>query len=706
LEPRPHFSTTTTPIVARRETRRTFFGVFSRPPRAIKQPIFEPGLNVLGQWRTALLDGTRPPKRAQLVEAFRSFFAFKVRHGMVVNSSHAAAFRLLMQYLVQNLAEEQGPGLQIKELIVARHALLKKPDDSVDAHQAFSRDIYHEIRRLRQSGNGPSSGAKPRQGKKEVDPAMEDLELFTLALTQYGATAEAAENLSEYCMICLSKGNGIDLDQEVFLDILRGYSREKHEEGLIRELDVMKEMGFGYGRQVQEIMTLFYTQRAIDSEDADRVRYMVKNAKVWSMRSMAGDEIPSAATLRAVLDLGLKLGDHSWIQSTFSPIAKSSNVPEPAVCDVLLQWTMRTADLGEAKQLMEELSARLAEDDTALFHWPTSDTAHALLEVAVKAKNETAINEVLSTFQAKDVSLDAKSHILLVSWQIDIGDPRRALKTYVDMRATQAATDEDIPMMNRLIRDLCGHKTPPFQAIFKLLHELEERAALLGPETIIALCQLCFQYESYMDALDILSVNLAPLSATQQTMVQDALLQNCLDRERSTARVWDTYQVLRQLFPLMEREPLRQLMRAFFQRHRPDMAINVLKLMRKHAHPESRPDAETYIEFFESMGVWADDESLASAYNMFKLDTKVRLSTRIYNALMIAYGNSGRTGQALDFWTDLKRSAEGPSYESLEIIFAACARRFRGDFFARKIWKKLHMMDVGITPEIYMRYVA
>jgi ubiquitin-like modifier-activating enzyme ATG7 len=73
---------------------------------------------------------------------------------------------------------------------------------------------------------------------------------------------------------------------------------------------------------------------------------------------------------------------------------------------------------------------------------------------------------------------------------------------------------------------------------------------------------------------------------------------------------------------------------------------------------------------------------------------------------MLAYIACDEPNRALDFWSDITNSTEGPTYNSIQIVFRACERKPFGDKPAREIWNKMRRMEIEVTPEVSSAYVG
>jgi len=102
----------------------------------------------------------------------------------------------------------------------------------------------------------------------------------------------------------------------------------------------------------------------------------------------------------------------------------------------------------------------------------------------------------------------------------------------------------------------------------------------------------------------------------------------------------------------------------------------------------------------------ADLEGLQLIHNMLKLDHDIEPCTRLYNALMLAYTACEMPLRSLEFWDDIANSLEGPTYNSIQIVFQACEAAPFGDRQAKSIWQKLRSVGVKPTREIYISYIG
>ena len=148
------------------------------------------------------------------------------------------------------------------------------------------------------------------------------------------------------------------------------------------------------------------------------------------------------------------------------------------------------------------------------------------------------------------------------------------------------------------------------------------------------------------------------------------------------------------------------IMQTFFDRARPDMAIHVFNHMRRHRSPAVNPSTETYVTALLGCGRCADDESLAVVNNVLKLDISITETTRLHNARMIAWFLTGDPDKAQGVWEDIVRSEEGPSRNSLLLVFRVCEQSAFGEVRARAVWEMVRRMDVPLDGEVVAAYVG
>ncbi|KAH6697042.1 complex I intermediate-associated protein [Plectosphaerella plurivora] len=674
----------------RTEQTRTFFGVLKKEPRKIKAPEYEPGWTVVLTWRNRMLDKVRPPTRDELVAAFRRLFSYKKQYNVRVNSTQARHCRNLLNYLIENVDQEPGNGLTIPELRSARDALLKHPKEDTAEHLMFLRALYAEIER--QMGVPNDDTPRPLDPH---DPTPYDFSAHIKALTTYGASEEARLLVREHLEQMRLDKVPINTAKHLWIYVLEGLSQESREAELISAAAEARKNGVDMTPQFHEIMTTFFATKSRTQE-----------AMAWFQKAIPNAQLPTPRTFKEILKFSVAKKQQTWAATVFQALVDRN--PSKPYWDVVYQWSIMSMGKGldEMKDMFDMVQEHNPEDESLR---PDVDTLNALLEVANEKGDAYLAERLMALGAERRIHPNARSYILILELRIKAKDLAGAKEAYQHLSNNAAAADEDLPVVNTFLQALCEASKPDLKIIRDVLDELERRVVTLTPATVVALCSVFLRHDQHFDIIDTLSLNIFQHSTDQKRSIRESFVAYCTSPDVSTSRAWDAYSILRQFFLETSVEHRVLLMQNFFDRKRPDMAIHVFGHMRQHVNRDFHPTPDVYIKCFEGLGNCGDADSLDDVtlvHNMLKMDLKVQPSTRLYNALMLAYAACGKPERALDFWGDIVHSAEGPSYNTLEVVFSVCERMPFGDEKAREIWKKLESLDIDVPPRIFAAYAG
>lgn len=684
------------PLLARRQPRRTFFGIFQKPPRMLKEPDLEPGYDVLLHFRSLEADNARPPAREDLLKGWRRFIQYKRKnHHRSLNSTQAFLTLRLLHHLVATDPEKEAEGedLSFTDLRAALWVTATKPPKgTTEHHLELAKLLYGEIERriqnMRELGVDEEV-IKEAVGGKDTG----DFELFLTALTQYGCSLEAAERLAEFRAKLAKEDKQLAARVRVFWTlILRGLAKEGREEELLSEWKKAEEAKVEYMPPVHEIMTTFFATR-------DRV----EETKRWFEKPIHANWLRSPRVYMEAVRFALRNGEQEWLQPIFEQLINSN--PQKEWWDVVFQWAVLVMDKGveDIKQMMQVMSAPAEGKEGPK---PDAATIDALIMAAIEKQNPYLAERFLSLGAELKIRPRASTYVLQMDYRLDAKDFSGVQAIYDKLLKGEVVVsqDEDCPVLNKYLRALCAVPEPDLGRILDITADLEQRHATLDPETVVALCMVFLRNDNQYDVIDTLSLHTVSYSLEERAQVRRAFVDYCVDRTVSTARVWDCYSLLRQFFPETEPAERVRLMDAFFARRRPDMACYIFGHMRAQGNLAQRPTADMYVRCLEGLGRCPDAESLRMVHNMLKMDTTVQMDTRLYNALMMAYAASEEPHVAVEFWRDITNSAEGPSYASLAIVFWACELLPYGDRTARGIWQKVQRMDLEVPPDVFWSY--
>ncbi|KAK8083274.1 Complex I intermediate-associated protein 84 [Apiospora saccharicola] len=636
------------------QQRRTFLNFLQKPPRTLKAPDVEPGYEALLRYGSHDKENLRPPPREELLKGFREFFKYKRFNGRPVNSFQVQAANKVFRHLSIPFTSEKGGFLSVADLRTARDTLLILPskDDPADALN-FAKALYHEIRKQIAAPDRKASAAE-----KNLSP--EALQLFDMIpliriFAQNGRAVEARDLLLEQWPY-LSQASDIDVGRikGLWTPVIRGLAREDREEDMLAFIETMRtEAGISYTQSVHEIVTRFYAQR--------------------------GDVTKMMAAFEKPIEPNDPLGN-SLYQNMANSIESLSN-PNHVEQAVVLLYQFAVLLMGKGPEYLEQMFQVQYKKYNIE---PSMKIMNALIEAAIE-KKDAYLAERLTTLVFKlGLEPDRQFYSQQIDYRVTANDLDGAFTSYRSLQNFKS-DNEDWPVLNSF---------------------LEEQHVTLEPDTVVSICMAFLKNDEQYEVIDTLSLHTIHLNLEDRQNICQAFVDYCLDKSNSTARVWDAYALIRQFFPDVKLESRVLIMNAFFERKRADMACQVFGHMRQHSNPNYRPTAETYTRCLEGLGHCPDAESLRMVHNMLKMDTTIRLTTTVYNALMIAYTACDDVSRALDYWKEISRSQEGPSYQSLEIIFRAYEFSPYGIEAAQSLWGKVRKMEIEIPVNVYTAYAG
>ncbi|KAI5467181.1 hypothetical protein BGZ63DRAFT_345905 [Mariannaea sp. PMI_226] len=659
-------------------SNRTFLdGIFGKaPPREVRQPEFEPGWMNIMVWRSRMLDNLRPPPTDELIQSWKAFFNAKLSSRVPLNATQALQCHRLLDYLLQQTPEtptKNSPKLTSKDLTDALNALRSlRPRERTSQHLEFAKRIYSTL----------SSNVS------DLDSRLWKQYIQTLCL--YGGSKEALDILySNWKNVAELAKKGHNLVPSV----AQGLAREGYEEDLIALVQSSENNEIPFDKDTQTVIVKFFADQNKISE-----------AQHWFNRLPESGR-RTAEVYPLVASFALRNGLEDWAVPYFLDLGDTK--PEKPYWDSLLQAILI---MGKGLKQVEAMMSHMV-DSTGPVEADTA-TINGLLRAAVDIKDPMLAEDIILLAQDRHLKPDGETYLIQMSLRLDAGylpGVQAAFKNVKKLEPWHSNPDrwwEYCHLLNKFLKALCAQSTPDFKLLSEFVQVAEEDQVQLEPDTVATLCVRFLENEQPFDVMDTLSIHAFQFSAAEREVVQDAFVKFCVDPETSTSRAWTAYQLLRQFFQDLSFEHRARLVSAFFDRKRPDMASHVFGHMRQHRNNDYHPKLETYITFFEGLGQHPDVEALDMVYNMLKMDTLVQPDTSLYTSLILAHTACGRHLQALDFWTEITSSREGPTYASLEAVFWALEHRAGGSKIADKIWKRIESMDIDITPAVFNAYVG
>ncbi|KAF4536220.1 Complex i intermediate-associated protein 84 protein [Lasiodiplodia theobromae] len=701
---------------------RSFFGMAREPERKVKGIDLAPGLDTLIELNRAQTGQSRPPDLEMLCKALDKLFRKKYFSSETMSDVEAGHALNTLRYLNENRPKEED-------------VLNRKDSPRSDAHLALTEEVFKFLDAMRPDGCEPDS-----YNGKMIRSLAETLEIMS-----HYEPVRARDLLVEKYKTNRWTSQSQKLLARPWASVLQGlYQKGNHAEAQ-KTLEMMQELEIPTNIMMQVKETLLGVHAALgDLENTKRIYNDLSQGPSQTVEIDSG-------SCKAVLQCCLQHGDSKWAQSIVRSMLETLEVYylEPAddrldevkkLWDVLFFWAAASGKgVDEVDRMMNVMVRRTFADGRSA--QPDVETINELVSWCM-SRNQLYFAERYISLGAKwGIHPNALTYYLQVKYRLSGGDIDGARAAYRQLQAVECSKEkEDIRAANELIQAMCASQKYTFSSIMALADDLTERKGRFEPETVSALSVLHLRRNELHDVIDLLQTHAFHFSEAERRKIADSLVAMVLDRAHtSTARAWDTYIIAQSIFAELPRSARTQIMREFFDRGRADMACHVFTHMRELDHPDTRATADTYVVALTGIAEFAaarvaatdnidvdadaadaeaeydDDESRAhecrslldAVHNAMKLDLDLEPSTRLRNALMLAYTAAGQPARAWSFWEDIVNSREGPSFNSIPIAFRACERMpVDGERHARALWARLRKVDVEITKPILAAYVG
>ncbi|KAI9750895.1 MAG: hypothetical protein M4579_006257 [Chaenotheca gracillima] len=654
--------------------RRGFFGSARPSDRKLKDAEFDPGLQKMVEFSNLSKLGARPPPIPELVKAFKLFFSSKSGVHASVQEIQAIHAMRTFKYLIEQDSTSGRSGLELVDIEKALVALSRPVGSKTrGAHDELAKLLFTEARS--REGFLAEQSKYPRLIPKYVQ-----------VLCNSGESIEARTLIHE-----LEGDLPEDVIKKLWVAVLQGLSSEKNDEQVRQTFSALEKSGVPFDSKLHQIMTLHFAHQ-------DKI----EEAKLWYKRPIVNDGTPAYATNYGVLRMCLRTSEFELGDSMFHSVLEGNM--SKASWDTIFQWAAaRGKGVDEVEQMMEVM-VRRNEGRTKVR--PDIETINRLIELVNSKENSYLAERYVALAERWKMVPNAKTYLLQMEYRLRVDDLAGAKAAYNKLQGTEISEGEDLPQINALIRALCARTEPDQDVISELVEDLSQRNVRFEPNTVSSLCLNHLRRQEIHDVHDLLQTHIYHYSLEQRAEIYNVFVDYCLDRKNSTARAWDSYNIIYVVFDEVPSPTRTRLMNDFFDRGRADMACHVFGHMRQHLRPEHRPTHDTYVACFEGIARAGDAESLDMVHNMMKLDSTIEPSTRLLNVLMLAYAACEEPYRSLEFWRDIINSKEGPSYNSVQIALRACETVPFGDKYAREIWELLNSMKVEITKEVYDAYVS
>lgn len=667
------------------------FGFGPKPEKGIKEADMFPGLSTMLSLGLRHQQKARPPPAEDLSKALQKFVHAKTKLKEPVNKLQAAYVLATFRHLRDLPKSEKVAESAIMKsniLVRAMSAMALRPDKGFSkSHTELASEVLDELNRRE----------LPVEDRKAFYHSTVN---YLTILTTTGHTEEAAkmlEFLLEEREMTFPKRSDDDI-LKLYNYILNGFAVEGKDANLIEAYERTQAHGFPLTRETQlEFIRLYTSQNNIPK------------SKEWfekdvPLKSDKAPKYPSPEALILTMRFAVHNNELDWLNPIFKQIIQSN--PYKQTWDVIFLWAAEV--LGKGPEDVERMMDVMASHEEASHGYADMDTFNTLIASAVEANNPYLAERYISIAQNRGIAPNARTYIMQMQYRLKANDFSGAQMAYDRLRGEEVAGNIDLPVLNSFIRTLASAPNPDYDRIMHLVADISERDLLshLYASTVSSLVVLHLKLGDIPEAINTLQSVVFHLDFEDRDSIRDAILSFISNPSNSTALAWDAYSVIRTIFPETDRSIRTKLMNYFFERRRSDMGCHVFGHMRGHEILDIRPDAETYVQCYLGIARCKDEESLRMVHNMMKMDVGVEPSTRLNNALMIAFASVGESDRALDFWIDITNSREGPSYRSLEIVFRVCEGLDFGESTAKEVWGMMRRMDVEVTAEVADAYVG
>ncbi|KAL8654266.1 MAG: hypothetical protein Q9210_001610 [Variospora velana] len=632
----------------------------------------------------ALVKHERPPSRLALAKAFSAFVLDRhMRQRLSVDDSQIGLLLMTLRYLQDTrTAGEISLGLSVEDMVNALQLLnvsKSKEPEELDVHIRLAKSLYEEVDRL---------------GEMAGDDRAKALNSLIKILALKRRPEEAQKLLEKHW-----QHNSSVIDPNQWKNVLVGFALVGDQDKMFNTIEMMEKQGVPFNSHVHQAVIAYYTKTTKE----------VEMTKTWYEIGIARGIEPTRRTDLLVLTLCIYNNELAWGEPILRLFLDTKLQKTPNDIKVswklILQWAVAKGKRFEEVDRLLDLLVQKSQEE-GLNVRPDIDMINPLIKFAASQNDGYAAERYLALGLKRGLKPDYKTRLLQFEYRIQSGDLDGAKAAYDELKDKEYEMFDSIAPLDRLLVALCNRKPTRHAAIRELIEDLNKRNMRLGPDAVSALALVYLQNGDLQDLIDLLNVHAYRFSPKQRTSISNVFVTYCLDRSVLTAKVWDAYNILRRTFSELDLQTRTQMMSAFFERGRSDMATHVFGHMRHLDIPEMRPTIDTYVVYFEGIGKAADLESLGLVYNMLKLDNTLEPDTKLYNSLMLAHLGCRDAEESLRVWDDIMHSREGPTCNSVQIALRACEMASDGEKRARDIWSRLARLEIQITKKIYTAYVG
>ncbi|KAL9621861.1 MAG: hypothetical protein Q9160_003682 [Pyrenula sp. 1 TL-2023] len=656
------------------------------PKKKIKTNTAEPGFEEMTNLMEAKTKQYQLPEKAQILEAFRSFFNSHCARPRNVTANQLAvateALRFLQEGSESGLAVEidEKAGLTSTDYLKALQAIADIPArERVDiAAEPFTTLLFQAI--LEYAGEASST---TKISKTIYTPS---LRMYVEILARIGFSKRAKDILRTV------HNDHIILADELWQHVLKGLLTEGHEDEALETLKNLTHMGRAQKAALFEFVNQGLAARSL----LEPIKKLYALAESESL-------LLNVMTHKAIVTLCLRLGDFTFGDRIVDEYKKQGSSQEVRYLSAI--WSARQ---GDAQQVLSRIHEHNTEGEFTTEQ--EKDIVNALIQYYADIQDPSSLDKCLTFWETNNLGHSSTFLLCRVQFWLDTGNVVQAYRGYHMLQSEEIDPESDEKanwLLSRLLTATCLSKEAPYEQIVELLDASVKQKVIFEPQTVAAVCFRLLLQKELSETAEFLAPRISSYPTSERALVQEEFLRICTDETTDDIHAWDVYELFRHVFSESSVEIRSGIMRSFFARGRGDLACLVFGHMRQSEITERRPTADTYAECFAGIAKEGNKEGLNLVHNMLKLDIEVTPTVKVINGLMAAYAGCGMSWRSLEFFEDLLNSKDGPNQSSFAIAFRACETYFGdGASQAYLIMENLKKTDVDLTRDMYVAYIG
>lgn len=638
----------------------------------------EKGLKPMTDLKRSLEDKSRAPPNNTLANAFKLFFETRVDSPGVINLFQARLLSMTWKHL---------------------KARQEELDDN-DWHNVFSVDSLERILFVL------SEAQCLPEARETILKIARFAYLELCADHGFGANSISRPALLVYINLLAMNGNPEEARQVIinfggqlrgakqspWLTVLKGFALKDDRRQLRKVTQELEKYGVKFDQASHEELV-----EILIAQD------LFKAVQTIYECPLAGNAEPSLATKKAVITYAILKSEIAWAGPIYQSIHEGTSPNEETV-GVALLW--EAAQGSSASSLGEKIKLWTASNPQIKDALTTADFNN-LLRYANANGNPQLGNAFINLAKQWGLALDEQTHLLQLESAIQAGDVEGSLRILENQVDPTTLPNADLSLANNLITMLCSSdkKEELFQQISPLLDPLFQDGVQLEPTTVAALTRMLLYRHDNEAVSELLRPRLATYDSQGKTVIRTAVTDYILDSNEKDADVWDVYELFKLAFPETGVSVRTEIMGAFFERKRSDLAVLVFGHMRQAEDLSRRPKPDTYARCFQGLARTADTTNLELVHNMLKLDLEVELTTRILNGLMLAYAACDMPDKSMNIFRQILQSDEGPSTKTIQLFFKVCEKHHNGVQEAVKMMSKVKKLEIEVDRRLYSSYI-